>query len=578
MGGVRKEFSLPYLVKNGQIPSFFFFPAAGKISSRAKRMKNWERFFWPAGLLLLTFFFLPGTWLPFQNGKWLLVYALAAGCLALLLFQRPVFPEMKRWQVAGLLGLGSLTLLHLFWFRPRGYEFSLLDRLSFFALAVGAWRGFSSGALRWRDFWWPMGAALGLVAIFGLWQITQFGFAADMPYLQVGSFFGHANNAAQFLGLTLLLWWAIPRPQNRWAAATLAAVSAVSLAYLLFSRGRSALIAFALGLLVFGFFQLRARKKITYFFPAAAILLAGGVVFAGILGLQGKGFSLSAGKGPLVHYRADVWAQTLKMVKANPLGVGVDRFAFEFLPFHRQGDTISYTHLAFTPHNEFLRYLAEDGALALLFLAGWMIFLWLWWKSGAVHKQIILPAGMFFLAEMLVQFPWQNPYPFFVGALLAGAMASGIWERRAMAAHLWAKATSAVAVAVFLGLVGQAVISRSLEKTADVFWAKVSCRASPANWNSCLNYARLLLEKGDAAPARREIEALLELEPWNFAAIRHLGVVAARQGDNLEACFLTWKYNDLFGKTDLSENYEKNCPEKWRKYFDRKRPEKYYRR
>lgn len=537
--------------------------------------------------MLLSFVFLPGAWLDYQYGKWVALYIVSFSALAFFLFQKPVLPVLRRWEVITLLVIGVLMLGHLFWFRPSGYEFSLLDRLSFFVLALSAWRGFSSGSLRWRDFWWPLALALAGVSVYGLWQVASIGFPGEMPYTKMGSTFGHANNSAQFVGISLLLWWAIPRRKNRVELPVLVLVSAVSLSYLVLSRGRSALLAFALGLGLMIFLRLKAEKRLSFRFfrPALTALTIALISFVGLQLVKGKSltevatFSIFAEKPSIHSYRADVWKQTVKMIQAHPLGVGLDRFAFEFLPFHKEGTTISYTHLAVSPHNEFLRFLAEEGIpLALLYLAFWVYLIWRWWRAGAAHKEILLPAGLFFLSEMATQFPWQNSYPFFLGAVFTGAMATGLGKQE-FPTPAWARASSAVLLVFVAFLTLKAVVSRSFETSQDPFWAKTSCRAVPSNWQACLNYTRLLLARGEATAARREVETLLELEPWNYAAIRHLAVIAARQGDQLEACFHTWRYDDLFhGSSDLKVPFTQNCPAKWREYFKRKRPSKYYRR
>jgi O-antigen ligase len=545
---------------------------------------RWGKWIWPLGLVVIALGFLPGAWLKFQYGKWVGVYFFALFALGPLLFWRPVFPALPKREGFALLALAALFGLHLFWFRPSGYEFSLLDRLSFLVLVLFSWRGFATGALEWRDFFWPLGAALGLVSAYGLWQVAQIGFPGQLPFTQLGSTFGYTNNAAQFLGLTLLLWWCVPRNREWPERLFFFLVSLASLSYLVLSRGRSALLAFGLGLLVLGLLRFRPSRR-TMVMPlalgsAALVALVGFQFAKGKSWAEVASFAIFAEKAPMVHYRADVWQQTLKMIVAKPLGVGVDRYAFEFLPFHRQGTTLSYTHLASTPHNEFLRYLAEDGIpLALLLFAAWGFFFWAWWRAGAVHAGVVGPALAFFLAEMLVQFPWQNPYPFSVGALLTGAMLSGFRKPFEPAGSALRTSLAAAAVFLFAVLVGRATVSRALETSADPFWAKVSCRAVPSNWQSCLNYSRLILSRGEVSAARVEVEAELAREPWNYAAIRHLGVIANRQGDLLESCFLTWKYDDLFhGKSDLSAAYEKNCPKKFRDYFKARRPEKYYRR
>jgi O-antigen ligase len=551
-------------------------------------MKKWERWLLPFGLVSLAWMHLPGAWMEYHQGKWVGFYWLALAALTFFLLSRPVFPEMKRWEGFSLLAIAAGMLAHLFWFHPSGYEFSLLDRAGFFVILLSSWRGFASGAVRWKDFWWPLAVMLLVVCGYGVYQLIRVGFPGAMPYNELGSTFGYANNAAQAVGLSLLVWWGIPRRQSPLAAAVLYGVSALSLTYLVFSRGRSALLAFGLGALVFGFLKLRqagggSLRKVGVGAAVVAVVLS---LFGGVQIARGKSvaevlsLSIFREKSPMMAYRLDVWQQTVRMIQEHPLGVGVDRFTFQFVPYHRQGSTISFHSATDSPHNEFLRYLAEDGIpLSLLFALVLAIFLLRWWKSGALHRELLLPAFAFLLGEMLVQFPWQNTFPTYFGAVIFGSMAAGIWERKAFPRHAWAKAVSVLLVFLFAFTAGKATVSRLTEKSQDEFWAKASCRTVSSNWRACLNYSRVLLRKGESGGARKELERMLEKDPWNYAAIRHLGVVAQRQGDRLEACFLTWKYDDIFlGKSDLNAAYVQNCPARWRSYFDRKRPKKYYRR
>jgi hypothetical protein len=256
----------------------------------------------------------------------------------------------------------------------------------------------------------------------------------------------------------------------------------------------------------------------------------------------------------------------------------VDRFDFTFPTFSRKpgGDAA----LLSSPGNEFLRWAAEDGLpLTVLFLLAFGYFLFQWRKKGRPEKEVFFPVALFFLLEMFVAAPWQNPLAIGVGAIVIGAMGAGIWKRRMLPAHAGTRALLLVSWIFLLICLGRVVVSRAFEKSNDVFRAQVACRAISSNWRACLNYSNLLLGQGETTEARREAERVLEAEPWNFVAIRHLGHIALRQGDRLEACFLTWKYDDLFsGQSALTEQYTKNCPAKWRDYFARKRPKKYYRR
>jgi hypothetical protein len=460
-----------------------------------------------------------------------------------------VVPELNKKEWIGAAILSALMLAHLFVFQPSGFEFSLLARVSFFALLWFSWRGFTS-QLRWGDFWWPLGSGVALASAWGFFQLK----AGDPSY-----------GLAEAVGAALVLWWAIPRPKDVMAKAAQPLAGGLGLGFL-FVSDLSVLAAAGVGVLLV---LLRERKKDALIPAGAALVLAVACFFA---------LRAPAGGFPSLREKAEVWRSTTALIQANPLGVGVDRFVFTFPTFHRApaGDSV----LVYSPRNEFLRWAAEDGLpLAVLFLLVFAYCLRAWWKKGAPEKAVFIPVAAFFFLEMLWAAPWRNPLPMALGAVVLGSMGAGIWKRRMLPAHAGARALLLVSWLFLLICFGRVAVSRALEKTDDVFRAQVACRAVSSNWRACLNYGSLLLAQGETTSARREVERVLEMEPWNFVAIRNLGNIAVRQGDRLEACFLTWKYDDLFsGQSELSEQYQKNCPPKWRDYFSRKRPKQYYRR
>jgi hypothetical protein len=514
------------------------------------------------------------------------LYALAWAGMLGFFFRQPVWPAWEKKEAWGFAGLAVLLLAHLFWFRPSGYEFSLSDRLSFFSLVLLSWRAFATRALAWEDFRWPLAVSLWLVSTYGMYQTFKVGFGEEMPFSQVSSTFGHTNMAAQFVGLSLLLLWSIPRPAKGWPWLPLL-TSVVSLAYLVFSRGRSALLAFALGaglMVCQAFWSANKKDRLRYLALGGGALFFSGLLLAGIQLSKGKtpgeiiSFSLFSGKSPLTYYRKDVWTQTVKMIQAHPLGVGVDRFAFEFLPFHKQGTTLSYLDLATTPHNEILRYLAEDGIpLSLLFLSAYAWLFWRWRKARGTQLWVLAGPLIFLFSEMVFQFPLQIAPTVFLFALIVGAALAEVWRARPVKASKPLQLWFALFLLAFFVVGGRAIASRVLERSVDQEWAKVGCRMVPSNWAACLNYVRVLLKNREYPQAREEVQAVLAAEPQNYAAMRHMAVVAQRQGDRLEACFYLWKYTETFnGQSNLSDAYELECPYKWRDYFRRKRPSQYY--
>lgn len=542
---------------------------------------KWEKWILPWAVLPLCLVSLPYAWIPSHSGKWVLYYVLALVGLGFTLL-RSEFPRLQSKEVWAFSALAAAILGHMLWFRPSGYEFGLADRLGFLWMVLWAWRLFSHG-LPWEAFRWPLASSLLAVSSYGLYQILELGFTGSMPYTQIASTLGHTNTAAQFVGLAMLLLLSLPMPKkHRWL---LAFVAVESFAYLFLSRGRSALLAFALAgaVLLFTRFRplFRDKKKIT---AAGAVALASLALLVGIQLAKGKTvdeilrFSLFAEKSSAVEYRADVWKQTVKMIKAHPFGVGVDRFSFEFLPFHKKGHTISYNQIATSPHNEFLRYLSEDGIPLSLLIFGFYLWIFaLWRKKGWPHLSVLRAPLLFLLVEMAFQFPFHLTLPNYFLAIFMGCILSTIWDSQKVLPGSVQKVAYTILFLGVLALTIRVVGSRFLEKSKDPEWASVGCKLVPTNWNSCLNHSRNLMRDGRNSEARVELEKLLQLEPRNYASFRHLAIVAQRQGDPLEACFYLWKYVDTFnGVCDLTEAYEKNCPYKWRDYFRRKRPSKYY--
>ncbi len=536
-----------------------------------------EKALLPWGTLILALIWLPGAWMPYQSGKWLGVAFLAFVSFAAWAFRREiVVPNFQRWETFGLGILFLSILTSMFWFHGWYVDLSLIDRWSFFLLVFFAWLSFRAG-LQWKDFFSPLVAAVIIVSIYGLYQLVEVGFPGEMPYTKVGSFFGHSNNAAQFVGMGILLLWACAEGRKYPAIAS----TVLGLAYLYLSRGRSALLAFGLAS---GVAILIHRKKVPW-----KVVALGGIVFAVLaIGIQvGKGFSFTdivqakifQEKPSMVTYRADVWKQTLEMIRVRPFGVGVDKFAYRFVPFHQKGKTVSVDHIALSPHNEFLRYPAEDGIpLSILFFAITVYLIHRWVRSTpADERRPFYPFFVFFVFEAFFQFPFQNPLPAYFTAIFVGWILYRSWETRVVAQRI---PVAPIFVLVFFVLFSKVAVSRKFETSGSAAWAQISCSWVPSNWQACLNYSRLLMNNpAQLSDARKVIEGVLERDPANFTATRHLAVVAFRQGRLLEGCFHSWSYDYVFGGvSDIRTSYQQNCPKKFRDYFDRKKPTRYYHR
>lgn len=542
----------------------------------------------PIGLVLVICARFPPAWMQYHLAKWLGVYLIATAATLVAFargFSLPALPKKAGIAVAG---VAAAAIAHLFYFNSVNWVFSLLDRVSFFALALLAFSQFRRKELCWEDFRRPFLGGLALVAAIGLWQMAEIGFPGVMPFTKVASTFGYANITAQFVAIAMLFLIFCGLPQlkaERWLTV---AVLLSGLTYLFLLRGRSVLAGFLLAVAVALFYRWKSGQKLfRWSWVAGAVAL----VFTFLVGFQvAKGktigealrFSMYAEKSEILVYRQDVWTQTLRMIADKPFGVGVDRFEFEFVPYHRFGSTISYASLELSPHNEFLRYLAEDGIpLALAFFVLLALLLRAWWRNASVASRgFHLPLLVFYGAEMLFQFPWQLGFPVYFGAILFGSLAA-----EAFAEYRLKESVSGAVLSLLLlfQLIGtaQAFIVRSFENSDKPDRLAMVCRLVPADWRSCIKLARMEADLGNVPAARARLLAEMERAPWNFYAWRFMGMVALRGGDKLEGCFYHWRYLDLFQKYDkemqaVRELMGQICQDKWLEYFNRKRPTKYY--
>jgi O-antigen ligase len=530
----------------------------------------------PWAILFVAVFVYAPTFFPPVAGKFLVLYS--AGLLSLIYLLLPPFslPKISNREAIGSAILAALSLGALFCTRPADYFFPLLDRLSFFSLALGAWRAFRSGRLSWADFYWPTAASIISVSGYGLFQIAELGFPEVTPFDRIGSFFGYANNAAQFVGLCLVLLWALPKSRATFL------VSVVALIYLALARNRSAYFSLAFAGLLWIYVAGLARQLPWKKIGAGAALVA--LLFAGFQLAKGRSLAsvlsleIVRTKGPLADSRIDIWKSTLGMIQDHPwLGVGADGFGFPFTQYMKGGADTGDAALTIAPHNEYLRYPAEDGIpLALLYLAAWIYFLRRWWKHASQEERGIGAATLgFFAAEAFVQFPFQNPAPLLVLALLTGGFAARAWpEASRRMGPRYGLALAAAGVAI---LVARAWITRTYEKSSDINEATVACEVVAGNWRACLNFARVAERQGRDAEARSVVQQLLHYEPYNFSALGHMAYLSERKGDPIELCYHLWRYDDFFhGHSSLHDRFEKVCAPKLKEYLKRKRPLHFY--
>ena len=444
----------------------------------------------------------------------------------------------------------------------------LLDRLSCAALALCFFWFFRREGLDTRRLLPPVAAATAVAVSVGM---TTLAARREAP-----AFFGNANLAAQFLGFALLVLAFAPAglERGRLPLAFRGLLGLASGVYLCFLGTRSV----ALGLAAAGLAHVVTRPRTP---RRAATLLSTGALAAVALAavalpLPGRDGRLKAVSGAA---RLSVWKATVRLVRDQPFGVGAANFADAFLPYQAQGtDPPRETELYQTPHNEYLRVVAEDGipAAAMVAILVAQLLVRLRRRPSLDRREenlaLLEPMVVFLGIECLFQFPLMVATGATMTALMAGLALAAVepakepHERPLPAALAWGASAWPVAITVtaaaILVALGRVVSSDYVSATgADSLEAQErACRLSPRNLPACVTAAWLRAGSGDTQGARSQLERVLGRAPHYPPALKLLGEVALQEGRAAEGCRILSRYDALFvGRSSVRELLRRHC-------------------
>lgn len=530
----------------------------------------------------------PGFWDQFTSVKWYVLEALAATWFLVELWGCgsrgwPAFVR-RHWAVAS--GLGLLVVASCL---RRGVAWggaALLDRLSFVLLALASFWYFRRNQGRTKTIEAATWATTALVAVVGLAQALGWD---PLPYLRAGdhrsAFFGNVNMTAQFLGFAVVI---LTARDHRTAAARVRTflrelLLVLSFVYLCLLGCRSVFVALGVALVVrllTGRVSLR-RLAVTLATAALLVLLLlghGSALGPRSASTSNPGLRPVADKVASTAMRLAVWRGTLELIRDHPLGVGSASFAEAFIPYQLGLEEISTETLLFrSPHNEYLRTLAEDGAIVAVLAACALLCLLraLWAQPqrarGASDSRSLLASGAaFFAVEAFFQFPFGTAFGALMAAVLLGlALASletpsSIPEsgRTGRRPRLCWPASGTLAAAVVVVLLGRTAASEWLfvNRSRRAQAQDAACRLDPRNLPACVTAAWLDAAAGRRAEARARLVRVLRRVPYYHPAIRLLAEVAAVDGDRRAACRYLWIYDQLFrGRSSVRPHLESIC-------------------
>jgi O-antigen ligase len=519
---------------------------------------------------------------PFTSPKWYILELAAAGWFVRERFRHasPGWPSFLRqhrivaasfvaftiaqglllgrdWGVPPLVARASFLLLSLssFWyFRRNQLDTTALESGVAIAGAAIITIGSLQFAGRWPLSWWPGGDPCSAT-------------------------FGNVNMAAQFAGLAVLVRLSrpdVPRGAPVGGFVT-EALAAGGFAYVYLAATRSVGLALGAALL---FLAIVRRLPPARFLRAAA----GGVALVFLVlhpwtGDRGRARAeLLAGKARTEQMRLAVWSDTYDLILDHPLGVGAGLFEPAFIPYalagrSRPGEKMVYR----SPHNEYLRALAEHGLVGAGLLATLLVLL-----VRELHRSPLLArwrsdpgallgsCGTFLAVEAFFQFPFEMAVPALLAAVLLGlawacvepapGLTLPVTHEHGRPSRTGKAAAVMVALVLVCGL-GRIVTADYLSVVRrDARSLERACAWDGSRVRACLDAAWLFDRAGHREAARRLIDGVLERSPHFFPAIKLRGEVALAGGDLARACRDLEAYDAMFGgRSSVSDLVRRRC-------------------
>jgi O-Antigen ligase len=450
----------------------------------------------------------------------------------------------------------------------------LTARATFVALVLASFWCFRRTHLRLDALRAATLAAAAIVIALGLLQFAALDVLSWLPGGDHRSAtFGNVNMAAQFVGLALVVLLSAspveeePRHRDAGDIAT-DVVAAGALAYLWLAGTRSVGLALAAATVA-----LLAARRLTL--PrllrcgAAAALLAFVVIPSAPRPAGPPASSAPESKRASASWRLAVWSDTLGLIRDRPEGVGAGNFEHAFVPYALAGRSKPGELVFFrSPHDDYLRLVAEEGVAAALLLLALLVALArelhrspavARWRSGP--GALLACCGVFLLVEAFFQFPFELASPSLLVAVLLGlalACSEGAATRESASLASPSRngfgmaggaATVLVAMAIVVGVVRTAAAERlvAVSRGADAVALERACRLDPRRLEACVQAAWLRSKAGEHAAARAELDAVLSRSPWYFPAIKLLGEDLLAAGEPAAGCRWLRRYDAMFG-------------------------------
>ncbi len=274
--------------------------------------------------------------------------------------------------------------------------------------------------------------------------------------------------------------------------------------------------------------------------------------------------------------RLYLWEAAVRLIAKEPFGVGIGQFIFSSIPeMAKIRKTQNELLLSKSPHNEYLRILAEDGILFFL-VAGFLLF-YLWRKfffsqplqSSSQDKNLVASWFSFLFIQMLFQFPLENAIPLLFFTLMMGFILAKISDSLIVDSNF----------KIYFLLVFTIMVTVQILLTYRVSYANFlmtfnptthrepkqsdyaeACTLNPALWSACLMSGTAEYENHKMDSAQDIFSEELAKRPLNFLALKGLIYTHIAKKEIDKACVYAGYFDRIFrNKSSLNKFIDTRC-------------------
>ena len=504
----------------------------------------------------------------YTPAKWIIFYCVAVLGLFIQLFSKRglLLPKSSYLLIFTIL-LAATYLLSMLVNFNDSYQSYYLDWLSFGFFVILTYTIFlaDKSAISTFTFYYIVATiavvTYGLLQYFGIefFPLTRTNFSV--------SFFGHQNYTAEFVGSSVIVQvLAFSVCQKMRAKIPLFFLIILSLGYLFILSCRGAMVALFLGFIPLFFYYKKLKiKGYILFIIGATIATIVVIKFASVNFVAGFDLSkhersytlldmqLYNSKKLSSNVRLATWANSLGMVRDNPLGLGPGNFEFSYTPYRKyliRDTEESEFAVKDSPHNGYIEAIIENGWLFGVLLPIFCLILLIKLFKVKIEnehseriKWLSLSVLIFFMGDAVFAFPMNNTFPFYAIAIILGMAFSILWPKNILVP--FTRCAISLLLIVVLSLSVRYTIAKVVEFRPEYESMALSCKLFPENWHVCLEQAQIDYEHGYFAESQEILFKMLERQPNNFPAIWMVGLNYYAQGNIKRACDYFLQYNKI---------------------------------